>query len=57
VEDLDDFRAAMEAVEESRRFLMTTGRAEETKYLLVNRGARPATPEGEEEAPKASHGP
>jgi serine protease Do len=57
VEDLDDFRAAMEAVETSRRFLMTTRRAEETKYLLVQRGARPATPAGEEEAPKASHGP
>ena len=42
VENLDDFREAMEAVETSRRFLVTTRRAEETKYLLVKRGARPA---------------
>ena len=57
VENLDDFRAAMEAVETSRRFLVTTRRAEETKYLLLKRGARPTTPAGDEEAPKASHGP
>jgi S1-C subfamily serine protease len=57
VDDLDDFRSAMEAVETSQLLLLTTRRAEETKYLLVKRGAKPTTPAGDDEAPRASHGP
>jgi S1-C subfamily serine protease len=52
VEDLDDFRRAMREVEERTRFLVVTRRGQETKYLLVNRRARPAEeadPEGDEE--------
>jgi hypothetical protein len=47
----------MEAVETSQLLLLTTRRAEETKYLLVKRGAKPTTPAGDDEAPRASHGP
>ncbi len=56
VSDLDDFRRAMREVEERTRFLVEARRGDETKYLLVNRRARPsepAEPEGHEE--EASH--
>jgi serine protease Do len=55
VADLDDFRAALAAVEGLERFLVTTRRAEETKFLLVRRGARPAPPSEGEEPGEAAH--
>ena len=50
--DLDDFRRAMREVEDRTRFLVQARRGDETKYLLVNRRARPSEPlepEGDEE--------
>ena len=58
VEDLADFRAAMAEAEDRASFLITARRGEETKFILVKRGARPATAEDEsEEAGEAAHGP
>ena len=58
VEDLADFRAAMAQAESRSSFLITARRGEETKFILVKRGARPATAEDEkEEAGEAAHGP
>jgi serine protease Do len=42
VADLEDFRGAMRAVEDRTRFLIQARRGDETKYLLVNRRARPS---------------
>jgi serine protease Do len=44
VADLDDFRRAMSDVENRTRFLVQARRGDETKYLLVNRRARPSEP-------------
>jgi serine protease Do len=41
VESLDDFRNAMSSVENLTTFLVTTRRGEETKFLLLKRGAQP----------------
>ncbi len=53
IENLDDFRKQIERVTESRRFLITTRRGKETKYLLVKPGARPLDEEPDEEAGEA----
>jgi serine protease Do len=47
---LEDFRREIERVAEAPRFLLTTKRGEETKFLLVKPGARPVEEEGEDEA-------
>jgi serine protease Do len=58
VSNLDEFRQAMEAVEEQARFLLTARRGEETKFFLIKRGSRPALPEpDEEDTGEAAHGP
>ncbi len=41
VDDLEDFRKAIDRVAERSRFLIETRRGEETKYLLMKRGASP----------------
>jgi len=57
VKDLEGFRTAMQHVADKGRFLITTRRGEETKYLLVKRGvAEPAPPGLAEEVPEAAHG-
>ena len=56
VEDLGDFRGAMEKVARLERFLITARRAEETMYLLVKRGVREIEPEAPEgHAGQAAH--
>ena len=50
IEDLGDFRQAMERVEGLSRFLVTARRGEEQKYLLVKPGAKPAEEEAEDDA-------
>ena len=50
VDDLEDFRKQIERVTASPRFLLTTRRGKETKYLLVKPGARPVDEEPDEEA-------
>jgi S1-C subfamily serine protease len=42
VAGIDDFRREVDRVAESRRFLLTVRRGEETKFLLVKPGTRPA---------------
>jgi S1-C subfamily serine protease len=42
IEDLDDFREASAAAKNLSRFLIVARRGSETKFLLVNRGHRPA---------------
>ncbi len=52
VGDLEDFRRAMREVGDRTRFLVEARRGDETRYLLVNRRARPSQPdepEGHEE--------
>jgi serine protease Do len=46
VDDLADFRKAVEGVAPKTRFLVTAERGEETVFLLLHRGARPAEPRG-----------
>jgi serine protease Do len=54
--DLDDFRQAMERVASEQRFLITARRGEETRFLLVKRGAREVSPpEPPGDAGQASH--
>ena len=58
VENLADFRSAMAHAEGRASFLITARRGEETKFILVKRGARPATAEDEQdEAGEPAHGP
>ncbi len=45
VANLRDFRRAMRSVREQMRFLVVARRGEETKFLLLNRRARPTDPE------------
>jgi len=52
VGDLEDFRRALEQVTGKNRFLITARRGDETKFLLVKRGAREVAP-AEEEAEDA----
>ncbi len=57
VEDLGDFRKAMAEVDDRATFLVTARRGEETKFILVKRGARPTAPEDDtSEAGEAAHG-
>jgi serine protease Do len=44
VGDLDDFRRALDHVSGKDRFLLTARRGDETKFLLVRRGARDVAP-------------
>jgi S1-C subfamily serine protease len=53
VGDLAEFRDAMQRVAGKERFLITARRGDETKFLLVKRGAREAPPA----LPEASAGP
>jgi serine protease Do len=58
VENLADFRSAMAQAEGRASFLITARRGEETKFILVKRGARPATAEEQQdEAGEPVHGP
>ncbi|MEN8184530.1 MAG: PDZ domain-containing protein, partial [Myxococcota bacterium] len=57
VEDLPGFRKAMAAVENVATFLVTARRAEETKYLLIKRGARSSASADDQNPPEASHAP
>ena len=55
---LNDFiqTDAMERISDQSRFLITAGRGDETKFLLVKRGVLPTLPEEpESDAEKASH--
>jgi serine protease Do len=55
IEDLGDFRRAMGDVGAKERFLITARRGEETRFLLVKRGAKPVMPASEvEEADEAA---
>jgi serine protease Do len=53
VENLDDFRRAMEKVAGKDRFLITARRGDETKFLLIKRGEA-SPPEPEDDADQAS---
>ncbi len=56
VDDLADFRKALDAVAGRSRFLVKARRGDETLYLLVKRrGDRPSTPAAREEAGAAAH--
>ncbi len=57
VDDLEDFRKAIDGAADRARFLIETQRGEETKYLLVKRGASPSPPAASEGdgAGEASH--
>jgi serine protease Do len=58
VDDLEDFRDAMVGVERLAKFLVVTRRGEETKFLLLKRGARPRVVESEPKDPgEAAHAP
>jgi len=58
VENLADFRKAMAEAESRASFLVTARRGEETKFILVKRGARPSAPgDADEPAGEAAHGP
>jgi Do/DeqQ family serine protease len=55
VDDLDDFRKALNHVSGKSRFLITARRGDETKFLLVKRGAREVAPaEDDDSAGKAA---
>jgi hypothetical protein len=48
----------MAEAEDRASFLITARRGEETKFILVKRGARPSAPgEDDEPAGEAAHGP
>jgi len=51
VDDLDDFRRALDHVSSKDRFLITARRGDETKFLLVKRGARDVAPAGSDDDP------
>jgi serine protease Do len=56
VEDLDDFRRAMERARSRERFLITARRGVETRFLLVRRGVEPvARPPSEGDEDQAAH--
>ena len=55
VDDLDDFRRAMQRADGRSRFLITARRGEETKFLLVKRGVEPLVrPDDEGDADHAA---
>ena len=57
IEDLSDFREAMDAVASLPRFLITSRRGEETRFVLVKRVGAPSTPTGPKRDPgQASRG-
>jgi serine protease Do len=55
VDDLDDFRRALDHVSGKQRFLVTARRGDETKFLLVKRGARDHAPAEHDAADAASN--
>jgi S1-C subfamily serine protease len=57
IDDLDDFRRAVADVESAARFLITAERGDETLFLLVRPGARPAEGETASTPGEASHQP
>ena len=54
VANLEDFERAMGEVEDRRMFLITARRGDETKFLLIDRGATAVTPQPSDETGEAA---